>query len=392
MAEKCGASSFAALIGNNMPKLLFAPMATLSHEAMRRIIEYYSPCACDEYYTEMIQATTFIGGGKFEQFYVRPGPCPERVVWQLTCGKAEPMAQAAKIIAGLGGIGIDINMGCCAPEIVRQGAGIAWMLKERAETENLLRLVRKAVPENMRLSVKMRLGDEDYKLDELLSFADMLAAQGVSQIVLHPRTRKAKFKRPPHWNDAQKLFEHLEKHYGNSICRCINGDIVDFQSLCSVQKLVPLAEGFMIGRAAVQKPWLFGDLARQLAQASAGQSAVEQLEVAGLAGSACLAAAQDGANACAEECADGGASGGAQSKIDSLEIVSMFIDNLVECQPEEFWLSRAQRFFSYFCKNYSFANYLFTQVNNAKNLPGMKQAFEAYFEKMPNERFLYRGH
>ncbi len=347
-----------------MPKLLFAPMATLSHEAMRRIIEHYSPCACDEYYTEMIQATTFIGGGKFEQFYVRPEPCPERVVWQLTCGKAEPMAQAAKIIAGLGGIGIDINMGCCAPEIVRQGAGIAWMLKQRAETEELLRLVRKAVPENMRLSVKMRLGDEDYKLEELCSFADMLAAHGVSQIVLHPRTRKAKFKRPPHWNDAEKLFEHLEKHYGSSICRCINGDIVDFESLCSVQKLVPLAEGFMIGRAAVQKPWLFGDIAGQLAQASAVQTA----------------AAQDGADA------------GAQNKIDAIELVSMFIDNLVECQPEEFWLTRAQRFFAYFCKNFSFANYLFTQVNNAKNLPGMKQAFEAYFEKMPNERFLNRAH
>ncbi len=346
-----------------MPKLLFAPMATLSHEAMRRIIEHYSPCACDEYYTEMIQATTFIGGGKFEQFYVRPGPCPERVVWQLTCGKAEPMAEAAKIIAGLGGIGIDINMGCCAPEIVRQGAGIAWMLKERAETEELLRLVRKAVPENMRLSVKMRLGDEDYKLDELLSFADMLAAQGVSQIVLHPRTRKAKFKRPPHWNDAQKLFEHLEKRYGNSIYRCINGDIVDFQSLCGVQKLAPLAEGFMIGRAAVQKPWLFGDIAGQLAQASAVQ----------------VTAAQDGADA------------GAQSKIDAIELVSMFIDNLVECQPEEFWLSRAQRFFAYFCKNFSFANYLFTQVNNAKNLPSMKAEFESYFEKMPNERFLSRS-
>ena len=330
-----------------MSKLLFAPMATLSHEAMRRIIEHYSPYACGEYYTEMIQATTFIGGGKFEQFYVRPGPCPERVVWQLTCGKAEPMAEAARIIGGCGGIGIDINMGCCAPEIVRQGAGIAWMLKEKAETQAMLAFVRKAVPENMRLSVKMRLGDEDYKLDELCTFTDMLVSEGVSQIVLHPRTRKAKFKRPPHWSDAEALFEYVAKKYGDSVCRCINGDIADFQSLCSVQKVVPLAQGFMIGRAAVQKPWLFGDIAARLAE-----------------------------KACAAE------------QIDSLEVVSLFIENLMECQPEEFWLSRAQRFFSYFCKNFSFANYLFTQVNNAKDLPCMKHEFESYFEKIPGERFL----
>ncbi len=342
-----------------MPKLLFAPMATLSHEGMRRIIEYYSPCACNEYYTEMIQATTFIGGGKFEQFYVRPGPCPERVVWQLTCGKAEPMAKAARIIGAYGGIGIDINMGCCAPEIVRQGAGIAWMLKERAETQGMLALVRKAVPENMRLSVKMRLGDEDYKLEELCTFTDMLVSEGVSQIVLHPRTRKAKFKRPPHWGDAEKLFEYIEKKYGDSVCRCINGDIVDFQSLSSVQKAVPLAQGFMIGRAAVQKPWLFGDIAARLGSVSAEHPAL--------------------ASSCNAE------------KIDSLEVVSLFIENLMKCQPEEFWLTRAQRFFSYFCKNFSFANYLFTQVNNAKDLGGMKHEFEAYFEKMPAEHFIRRS-
>lgn len=333
-----------------MSKLLFAPMATLSHEAMRRLIEHYSPNACDEYYTEMIQATTFIGGGKFEQFYVHPGPAPERIVWQLTCGKAEPMAEAARIIGALGGIGIDINMGCCAPEIVRQGAGIAWMLKDSVETQEMLKMVRNAVPSNMRLSVKMRLGDEDYDMNKLYSFVDMLVSEGISQIVLHPRTRKAKFKRPPHWNDAETLFEYIQKKYDGKIECGINGDIMDFQSLKNVQKLVPAAKGFMIGRAAVQKPWVFGVLAQNLQN-----------------------------NLSKED----------ESKtVDSLELVKEFLVNLKECQPEEFWMTRATRFFAYFCNNFSFAHYLFTQINNAKDLDGMEKAFEAYLEKMPGERFL----
>ncbi|MCQ2580047.1 MAG: tRNA-dihydrouridine synthase family protein [Treponemataceae bacterium] len=333
-----------------MPKLLFAPMATLSHEAMRRLIEHYSPNACDEYYTEMIQATTFIGGGKFEQFYVRPGPAPERVVWQLTCGKAEPMAEAAKIIGALGGIGIDINMGCCAPEIVRQGAGIAWMLKDNAETQQMLRMVRNAVPLNMRLSVKMRLGDEDYNMKKLCNFVDMLVSEGVPQIVLHPRTKKAKFKRPPHWNDAETLFEYVQKKYDKKISCCINGDIVDFESLNNVQKFVPLSDGFMIGRAAVQKPWLFGVLSQKL------QGIIPEEK--------------------------------SEQTVDSMELVKEFLVNLKECQPEDFWMTRAARFFAYFCNNFGFAHYLFTQINNAKDLDGMEQAFSAYLEKMPGERFL----
>lgn len=328
-----------------MQKLILAPMATLSHEALRLTIERNAPNACDEFYTEMIQATSCLAGGQYESFYLRTAPDVTRLVWQLTCGKAEPLADCASLVAELGGIGVDINMGCCAPEIFKQGAGIAWMLKPVEETSRMLGNVKKNIGD-MRLSVKMRLGDEDYTQEGLFDFCRMLADQGVSQIVLHPRTRKAKFKRSPDYRQAEALKEFLQQNYGETIKLIVNGDIKDAASLCAVQKLVPDADGFMIGRAAVQKPWLFTDL-----KAALNGETTEKRQI-------------------------------------NLQKVALdFLDDLKTSQPYDFWISRAQRFFAYYGNNFMFAHYLQTQVFNTKTLDELTAAFLAYFEKQPDEKY-----
>ncbi len=328
-----------------MVKLLFAPMATLSHEAMRLTIERYSPGAVDEYYTEMIHAASFLAGGKFEPYYVKTAPDLRRIVWQLTSGSEQPLAEAAKVISEIGGIGIDINMGCAAPEIVRQGAGVAWMLKPVAETCSMLKRVRAAVPGEKRLSVKMRLGGDDFTEKKLFDFADMLVGEGVSQIVIHPRTQKEKFKRVPHWEYAQKLAEYLKSRYGDSIRICGNGDITDVPVLQRVCTKAPGLDGFMIGRAAVQKPWIF-------AQLKAGLESEEY-----------------------------------HAKIDLQELGIQFIEDLKVSQPEEFWKTRAQRFFVYYCKNLTFGTYLSNKLINAKTLDEIKDLFCSYFEEQSDERF-----
>lgn len=343
-----------------MKKLLFAPMATLSHEALRLIIEECAPFCCDEFYTEMIHATSYIAGGKFEPFYVRSAPDLSRIVWQLTDSSKEPLAKASKMIADLGGIGIDINMGCSAPEIVKQGAGIAWMLKPINETAQMLNAVRKSFSYNQRLSVKIRLGGEDFDLENLKNFVDMLICEGVTQIVLHPRTQKEKFRRNPKWQYVNDLLLYVTEKYGDSICLCGNGDIKDVESFASVLQKVPNIKGVMIGRSAVQKPWIFGELKNYLnyIEENEQSSQIEKKFVP------------------------------RKEKFDLQAIGFDFFEKLKISQPQEFWLTRSQRFFTYFCMNVSFSHYLTTQIINCKNIDDMKQAFAAYFEKMPNERFV----
>ena len=336
-------------------KLLLAPMAALSHEALRRTIARFD--GCDEYYTEMIHAASFINGGPYERCYASCAPEAEKTVWQLTGAHEKELVRCAELLTETEGassvIGIDINMGCPAPEIYRQGAGIAWMSKPFEQVESMLRGVRLACG-SKRLSAKIRLGEEDFTLHGLFDFADMLCAAGVERITLHPRTRKERYARPPRVQYVRLLGEFIKARYPD-VSVAGNGAIDGPKALADFAAQCPLSDSFMIGRAAVQKPWLFSVLKRS---AKAGRHDAEP----------------------------GGCS--AELQIDLVKLAEDFITDLEERQPADFWKTRAQRFFAYYCDNVSFSHYIKSQVLNQKDHHAMLERFTRYFDEMPHERIL----
>lgn len=347
-------------------KLALAPMATLTHEGLRLLIHRYGDP--DEYFSEMINAPSFLAGGMFEPWYVRTAPCPEKMVWQLTGCDAAPMIRVAHSLARLGGIGVDLNMGCSAPDIARFGGGVAWMSKPLAEVAGLVRGVRgqidavraagmadtavetlaRAVPVASRLSVKLRLGvDEDYT--RLLEFCRMLVGEGVELITLHPRVRKDKYGRPARPRYVGRLASDLSiPVYGN-------GDVDSADGAISYMSAHPCA-GVMLGRAAVQKPWIFSDIRR--------------LESPGGGG-----VADDSAFPVRES-------------VDHLEVARFFLETLAVCQPPEFQISRAHRFFFFYCGNFSFAHHIRMKIQNTTSVSGILPLLEAYFEEIPGDRYL----
>ena len=327
-------------------KLILAPMATLTHAALRSTIAQFG--GCDEYYTEMIQAGTLLTGGPFEKYYLFTAPEPEKIVWQITGGKIPAMVEAAKMLSQMDGIGVDINMGCCAPDIVRAGAGIAWMLKERQETEELVEQVGAVVRgAGKRFSVKLRLGDENFTTEGFFSFVDMLAQRGVQQITLHPRTKKEKYRNPPRLEYVKKLVDYIgEKGY--SIQVVLNGGVSDGASAKKAQEQGSGISGIMIGRAAAQKPWVFKQIADYRAtgqQVSSGEFTVDLLETA-----------------------------------------RNFIEQLQHFQPQEFYKTRLQRFFAFYSDNVQFAHHLRTRLHNHPTPEGCLQQLEEYFAAAPAER------
>ncbi|MCR5606890.1 MAG: tRNA-dihydrouridine synthase family protein [Treponema sp.] len=234
-------------------KLICAPMATLSHEAFRRSVEIFG--ACDEYYTEMINAGSLLTMGPFEKYYILNGPVPNKIVWQLTGNKIDSMIQAAAVVSKLGGIGIDINMGCSAPQIYQTGAGISWMLKPIDESRKLVRGVKQELSPSLRLSVKLRLGDEDFTDESFFGFCDMLVEEGVSQITLHARTKKEKYRLRPKWEYVEKL---ALRQPGISVI--LNGDVNDGLAANEAMKIAPHSAGLMIARKAAQCPWIFSEV------------------------------------------------------------------------------------------------------------------------------------
>ena len=318
-------------------------MATLSHEAFRRCVQKFG--GCDEFFNEMINAPSLLHNGKFEKYYLLTSPeTADRMVWQITGTTAEPMAQAASILADLPGIGIDINMGCSAPQIANTGAGISWMLKPMAETQAMVHAVKSAL-ENAakdgrkppRLSVKLRLGADNFTAEGFFNFTDMLVNEGVELLTLHPRTQKEKLARHlPRYEYAQRL---AERHPGLPVI--VNGEIKDSSSLEYALKCVPSAAGVMIAREAAVKPWIFAKLKGTLPA----------------------------------------------QKTDMLALALDFIDDVEKYQPPEFWQTRLQRFFTYYSQNFSFATYFKTQLLNAKDNEDAKERLRAYFEKCPEDMF-----
>lgn len=319
-------------------------MATLSHEAFRRIVARFG--GCDEYFTEMINAGSLIHMGPFEKFYLMGGPEADKIVWQITGSRGDYMANAAKILSQLEGIGIDINMGCSAPQIANTGAGVSWMTKDLTQTRLMLQSVKSTIENQAkdgqkakRLSVKLRLGDENFTEEKLFAFTDMLLEEGVQMLTLHPRTKKEKYREHARWNFVEDLAQRYPQ-----IPVILNGDVKDRQSYEEALKAAPHAQGVMIARAAAQKPWIFSQLTAD------NQSKTE--------------------------------------KIDGEELALKFIDDVEECQPEEFWKTRLQRFFAYYCLNFSFGHYFQSQMLNAKNNDDARERIRDYFKKCPDDRII----
>lgn len=331
-------------------KLICGPMATLSHPAFRILVEKFG--GCDEYFTEMINAGTLITNGPFEKYYLDATPVPQKIVWQLTSKNTPLMIQAAQKIIELPGIGLDLNMGCSAPDIYRTGAGIGWMLKPISETEEMVRGVAKIVEEynktaqnKKRFSVKLRLGDDNFTDDSFFDFCKMLVDCGVQLLTLHPRTKKEKLKRPARYEYCQKL---KEKFPQTQIY--LNGNVCDENSLHNALLKAPSVDGVMIARASVQKPWIFKELKEKTDKKSAENGGQKILEV------------------------------------DMQKIALDFISDVEKYQPLEFWPTRLQRFFGMFCMNFMFSHYAQTQFLNAKDNTDLRARINDFFEKCPEEK------
>jgi tRNA-dihydrouridine synthase len=344
---------------------LMAPMAELSHRVLRELIEDFG--GCDAYFSEMISAGALLAGGPFEKWYTDPGPDPEKCVFQLVGSDSGQISLAAAILDRLDCAGIDINMGCSAPLIRKQGAGAAWMASIDRAGE-LISRVRQVV--KRRLSVKLRIGFQD-DLEYLVRFCRRLEEAGTELITLHPRTVSEKFKRLARWEYVGALRQEL------SIPVAGNGDIACAEDL--VRRAAGPCDAVMVGRAAVRQPWIFAEAKEQIA--NSGEQIVKSKEqIAKSYGQMAnsneqIVNSKEQMTKSKEQIAmsvDRGA-------INLLETGLRFLELLARYQPPEFFVSRAKRFFGFFCDNLKWGNYLKNKINREDSLSGIERVWREYF-------------
>ncbi len=250
-------NSIRALLAAN--PVVAAPMAGLTDQAFREILR---EMGAGLIYTEMVSDMALCYNNQ-KTLAMLPAP-DERgpLVVQLCGSSPEYMARAAQIIedrlAPAGNlVMLDINMGCPAPKIVKNGEGCRLMQQPDLAVE-LVRAVRGAV--SLPVSVKMRLGwnDADKEIKLVLRLAERLVQAGASALAIHGRTREQFYAGRADWQLIAEAAAALP------VPVIGNGDIDSVAAGLARWQQTKCA-GLMIGRGFLGNPWLARDLARHFA-------------------------------------------------------------------------------------------------------------------------------
>lgn len=172
---------------------------------------------------------------------------------QLMGGDASLMAENAAFVATLGAPGIDINFGCPAKTVNRHDAG-ASLLQWPDRLHEIVAAVRRAVPEEIPVSAKMRLGFADKSL--FLENAKSIEEGGAMKLTVHARTKLEGYKAPAHWEYLAPIREAL------SIPVVANGEIWTVEDFEACREISGCAD-FMVGRGVIARPSLGLEIANR---------------------------------------------------------------------------------------------------------------------------------
>ena len=244
------------------PLMVVAPMADVTDAPFRRMIAKYSAHTRadgtvggpDVMWTEFVAADGLMRAtpeGKVklmaDLIYVEE----ERpIIAQLFSSNEEYMEAGARLAAELGFDGIDLNMGCPAQAIMKQGCGSA-MIKDPARARSVIRAAKRGAGD-LPVSVKTRLG---YNQDEVETWIPELLAEEPAVLTIHARTRKELSKVPAKWDRLARVVE-IRDALGSDTLIIGNGDVLSLAD--AADKVAQSgADGAMVGRALFGNPWFF---------------------------------------------------------------------------------------------------------------------------------------
>ena len=225
--------------------LILAPMAGVTNLPFRVICKEFGPgLVC----TEMASSKAmFHNDQKTKRLFNAEGE-KRPISFQIFGSDEESMDYAAKYVSEFADI-LDINMGCPAPKVVKNGDG-SKLLLDLDKVKSIMQTVVKA--SKVPVTVKIRKGwDNDHIV--AVEVAKIAEEVGISAITVHGRTRSEYYTGKADWNIIKKVKESVNMPVIG------NGDVVDEESAYRMFETTGV-DGIMIGRGSFGNPWVFRNI------------------------------------------------------------------------------------------------------------------------------------
>jgi len=228
-----------------------APMAGMTDTAFRRLVKRKGGCGL--VVTEMVSSEGLVRGIDRTLEYAEYTEEERPVSIQIFGGDPEVMADAARIVEGMGADVVDINMGCPVPKIAKHNAGCSLM-REPEHAASVIRAMARAV--RIPVTVKMRAGWNEREINAPV-LAKMAEDAGAAAVAVHGRTAAQSYTGESNWS----LISEVAQAVGIPVIG--SGDCVEASQVVTRLRDGGVA-GVLVGRGALRNPWIFSQSAAAL--------------------------------------------------------------------------------------------------------------------------------
>ncbi len=227
-----------------MSEVILAPLAGITDKPFRQMVRQFGH---QMLFTEMLGATPLVRGSDKTMNMMDIHDEISPIGIQIVGFCPQDLARAAVLAEKAGACEVNINMGCPMKKLISNGSGAVLMQMPDMAFE-MVKAVKQVI--KVPLSVKTRLGWTDITAVE---FAKVLESAGADKVIIHGRTRAQMYSGKANWAEIAKVKKAL------SIPVIANGDIIDEKSAEECLRITG-ADGIMIGRGALGKPWLLNQI------------------------------------------------------------------------------------------------------------------------------------
>lgn len=233
--------------------VFLAPMAGITDRPFRIICKEFGPGLV---FTEMISSKGLFYKDSKTDLLLNMKDEKRPVAVQIFGNDVEAMKYAAEYVSNFADI-VDINMGCPAPKVVKNGDGSKLLLNLDLVEEIVREVVKSSkVP----VTVKIRKGWDANNI-VAVEAAKRIEKAGASAITIHGRTRDEFYSGTADWDIIKQVKQSV------NIPVIGNGDIKSKEDAIRIFEQTGV-DGIMIGRAALGNPWIFRDIVYGLGEDS----------------------------------------------------------------------------------------------------------------------------